>query len=172
MILKMQMGIGDEQIDTVGRAFLAMTVGCARCHDHKFDPIPTADYYSLAGVFKSSKTMENFKVVAKWHEYVLAPKQDRDRLEAHSNRIEAQQKQISRLSKPADREISDTARRKVGAYLLAATDLLRYESMKLNRCLRFEKADRSGLLTVRAASFLTRKRRKSFQTRRRRSPRV
>src|SRR2546430_7839790 len=49
---------------------MALTVGCARCHDHKFDPIPQADYYSMAGIFKSSKTMENFKVVAKWHEYV------------------------------------------------------------------------------------------------------
>ena len=65
------------------RAFNGLTVGCARCHDHKFDPIPTADYYSLAGIFKSTKTMENFKVVAKWHEYVLAPKADRDRLTAH-----------------------------------------------------------------------------------------
>ena len=153
--VKMQMDIIDEQIDTMGRAFLALTVGCARCHDHKFDPIPTADYYSLAGIFKSSKTMENFKVVAKWHEYVLAPKQERDRLEAHNKRIEAQQKQISRLSRPADREISDTARRKVGAYLLAATDLLRYESMKLQSVLGdSEKADKSGLLTVRAIDFL------------------
>jgi hypothetical protein len=44
----------DEQIDTVGRAVLALTVSCARCHDHKFDPIPTADYYALAGIFRSS----------------------------------------------------------------------------------------------------------------------
>ncbi|HWE04164.1 MAG TPA: PSD1 and planctomycete cytochrome C domain-containing protein [Tepidisphaeraceae bacterium] len=44
----------DEQIDTVGRSVLALTVGCARCHDHKFDPIPSADYYALAGIFYSS----------------------------------------------------------------------------------------------------------------------
>ncbi|HEY7118997.1 MAG TPA: PSD1 and planctomycete cytochrome C domain-containing protein [Tepidisphaeraceae bacterium] len=44
----------DEQIDTVGRAFLATTIACARCHDHKFDPIPTAEYYSLAGIFAST----------------------------------------------------------------------------------------------------------------------
>jgi mono/diheme cytochrome c family protein len=44
----------DEQIDTVGRAVLALTVSCARCHDHKFDPIPTTDYYALAGIFHSS----------------------------------------------------------------------------------------------------------------------
>ncbi len=43
----------DDQIDVVARGFLGLTVSCARCHDHKFDPIPTADYYSLYGVFAS-----------------------------------------------------------------------------------------------------------------------
>lgn len=43
----------DDQIDVVSRGFLGLTVSCARCHDHKFDPIPTADYYSLYGVFAS-----------------------------------------------------------------------------------------------------------------------
>jgi cytochrome c553 len=47
----------DDQIDVVTRAFLATTVGCARCHDHKFDPIPTADYYALAGIFRSTETL-------------------------------------------------------------------------------------------------------------------
>ena len=69
--VKMQMDIVDEQIDTVGRALLGMTFGCARCHDHKFDPIDTADYYGLAGIFKSTRTMEHFKKVAKWHENPL-----------------------------------------------------------------------------------------------------
>ena len=44
----------DEQIDVTGRAILATTIACARCHDHKFDPIPTKDYYSLAGIFRST----------------------------------------------------------------------------------------------------------------------
>jgi hypothetical protein len=47
--------IVDSQIDVVGRQFLGLTLACARCHDHKFDPISTADYYGLAGIFFSSK---------------------------------------------------------------------------------------------------------------------
>ena len=45
----------DDRIDTLSRAFLGLTVSCARCHDHKFDPIPQMDYYSLAGIFSSCK---------------------------------------------------------------------------------------------------------------------
>src|SRR2546421_9140721 len=47
----------DEQIDAFGKAFLATTIACARCHDHKFDPIPTAEYYSLAGIFMSTEEL-------------------------------------------------------------------------------------------------------------------
>ena len=42
------MDVADEQMDTIGKAVLGQTLGCARCHDHKFDPIPTADYYNTA----------------------------------------------------------------------------------------------------------------------------
>lgn len=48
--------LADEQIDTVSQAFLGVTAACARCHDHKFDPIPQQDYYSLAGIFLSTDT--------------------------------------------------------------------------------------------------------------------
>lgn len=47
----------DDQIDVTSRAFLGLTVSCARCHDHKVDPIPTRDYYSLAGIFASTDTL-------------------------------------------------------------------------------------------------------------------
>jgi Protein of unknown function (DUF1553)/Protein of unknown function (DUF1549) len=53
-----KMEIADEQIDTIGRIYFAQTLGCARCHDHKFDPVPTKDYYSLAGIFTSTQVME------------------------------------------------------------------------------------------------------------------
>jgi cytochrome c553 len=51
-----RMDVVDEQIDTMSKAFLGLTVSCARCHDHKTDPIPTADYYALAGILKSTET--------------------------------------------------------------------------------------------------------------------
>jgi hypothetical protein len=49
----------DDRIDVVSRGMLGLTVSCARCHDHKFDPIPTADYYALYGVFASSEEPRN-----------------------------------------------------------------------------------------------------------------
>lgn len=57
-IQNQRMEVADEQIDTIGRAFLGQTLGCARCHNHKFDPVPTADYYALAGIFASTRVME------------------------------------------------------------------------------------------------------------------
>lgn len=55
---KLALDIVDEQIDTVGKAMLGLTLGCARCHDHKFDPVSTSDYYALAGIFQSTETVD------------------------------------------------------------------------------------------------------------------
>jgi hypothetical protein len=54
--LRFEMDVADEQIDATFQAFQGLTVACARCHDHKFDPIPQKDYYALAGIFRSTKT--------------------------------------------------------------------------------------------------------------------
>jgi len=54
---KLLMDVADEQIDVTSKAFLGLTVSCARCHDHKFDPIPTRDYYAMAGIFRSTETL-------------------------------------------------------------------------------------------------------------------
>ena len=102
--------IVDEQLDTIGRAFLGMTIGCARCHDHKFDPIPTRDYYGMAGIFLSTKSVVHSNV-SKWTTRALAAdpvlaaafdeftKKD----EALDLKLQANKKQISRLS-PASAE--------------------------------------------------------------------
>ncbi|MDB6169842.1 MAG: Protein of unknown function (DUF1553)/Protein of unknown function (DUF1549)/Planctomycete, partial [Verrucomicrobia bacterium] len=57
---KLHTDIVDDQIDVTGRAFLGLTLACARCHDHKFDPITTRDYYGMAGIFFSSRILEKF----------------------------------------------------------------------------------------------------------------
>ncbi len=62
---QLEMDYVDEQLEMIGKAFLAQTIGCARCHDHKFDPIPTRDYYALAGIMKSSVAIEHSNV-SKW----------------------------------------------------------------------------------------------------------
>ncbi len=54
--LQFELDIADEQIDVTTQAFLGITAACARCHDHKFDPIPQKDYYALAGIFRSTET--------------------------------------------------------------------------------------------------------------------
>jgi len=65
--VKQQLDIVDEQLDTLTRAFLAMTVACARCHDHKFDPYSQRDYYALAGILRSTTSMLSFRVDAKFN---------------------------------------------------------------------------------------------------------
>ncbi|MEP6536374.1 MAG: DUF1553 domain-containing protein [Bryobacteraceae bacterium] len=129
--VKMEMDIVDEQVDTTSRAFMGLTTGCARCHDHKFDPIPTADYYSLAGIFRSTKTMENFKVVARWQEHVLAPEADREKVRAHEKRMEDKRKEIEAITKPANKDLQTEARGKVAAYLMGGAELMRSEDVKL-----------------------------------------
>ena len=66
----LEFDVVDEQIDTLGKAFLGMTIGCARCHDHKFDPIPQRDYYALAGIFRSTHLLDHDNV-SKWLERPL-----------------------------------------------------------------------------------------------------
>ena len=62
----------DEQVDTTSKAFLGLTIACARCHDHKFDPILTSDYYALAGIFASTRTFDNWsKNGSRYYKYPL-----------------------------------------------------------------------------------------------------
>src|SRR5258708_40128813 len=53
--------IADDQVDIVSRGFMGLTIGCARCHDHKFDPISTKDYYGLAGIFFNKHILPKLK---------------------------------------------------------------------------------------------------------------
>lgn len=99
---KMEMDIVDEQIDTFGKAFLGLTLGCARCHDHKFDPVTAEDYYALAGIFKSSKTMDSFKKIAKWHEHEIPTEPQRIRKREYDKKIDGKNGAIAKLIKTAN----------------------------------------------------------------------
>lgn len=126
--VKMQMDIIDEQVDTIARAVMGLTMGCARCHDHKFDPLTAEDYYGLAGVFKSTRTMDTFSVVARWHERPLATASELKAREELQQLVSAQKQVIEKKKGAATETILDEARRNAGAYLLAATRELQLAS--------------------------------------------
>jgi hypothetical protein len=92
------MDVVDDQLDTIGKAFLAQTFGCARCHDHKFDPIPTRDYYALAGILRNSKSLEHSNV-SKWLEMPLPVEPAQEELfKRHETAIAELQRRIKSLS--------------------------------------------------------------------------
>ena len=103
--VRMRMDIIDEQLDTLGRAFLGMTFGCMRCHDHKFDPLATEDYYGMAGVLKSTKTMENFKIVARWHENPLPTPESEAEKAAHEKKVADQKAKLETVIASANKEL-------------------------------------------------------------------
>ena len=117
---KMVMDIVDEQIDTMGRAFMGLTLGCARCHDHKFDPIPTKDYYALAGIFKSTKTMASLATVARAYERPLAGREAVAAREAHERLVQAKQVALREATERTNARISAAVINDLDRYLLTA----------------------------------------------------
>lgn len=94
---KMRIDIVDEQIDTVTRTMLGMTIACARCHDHKFDPISAEDYYALAGIFASTRSMLHEDFVSKWMERDLPSTEiDKQRSE-HQKKIDRSRAAVEKI---------------------------------------------------------------------------
>ncbi len=104
---KMQMDIVDEQLDSIGRVFLGLTLGCARCHDHKFDPIATADYYGLAGILKSTRTMDTYTKVAKWHENELPSATLTAMRTEYETQLAAKKKAVEEFVAQADKQVRE-----------------------------------------------------------------
>ena len=100
----------DDRIDTLTRGFLGLTVACARCHDHKYDPIPTADYYALAGVFAGT-------------EYEEAPFAPPDQVEVYKKAqvaIGSKGREIDAWLKAESARLVEARAREVARYLVAA----------------------------------------------------
>ena len=94
-----------DRVETTSAVWLGLTTGCARCHDHKIDPISIEDYYGLAGIFMSTKTLTKYSVVAEFHEHNLTEEshqkkwQEVRNLEAAQKKKETPKEEKERLGK-------------------------------------------------------------------------
>jgi hypothetical protein len=107
---QLDMDLIDDQLDLLGRGFLGQTLSCARCHDHKFDPIPMADYYALAGIFKGSRMLAH-ENVSKWLEQPLplAP-EDEAPLAAFEAEVASRQQRLKELQQQLAQKTGPTKR--------------------------------------------------------------
>ncbi len=114
----------DERVDATTRGFLGLTVACAQCHNHKFDPIPQKDYYSLQGVFTSTEL----------HQAPLAPKEEVARWDAQKKAADAAQKKLNDFVAAQAEQLgailaAETARFLLASRQLAAVDDLDRETL-------------------------------------------
>jgi hypothetical protein len=110
--LNNQNDIIDDRIDVVTRGTLGLTVACARCHDHKFDPIPTRDYYSLHGVFASSEEPRELPL--------LGELRDSPEHQDYLKQKEKIQAEIEEFKRKEIEKFKDALRQRAGDYLLGA----------------------------------------------------
>ena len=103
----------DDRVDTLTRGFLGLTASCARCHDHKFDPITMRDYYGLAGVFASSK----------YQELPLVPAAEVQRFNDATARAKEQEKKIDDFQNAATRRLSESWAPQLSRWLVAGWQL-------------------------------------------------
>lgn len=95
---QLDLDVVDEQLDVLGKAFLGQTLGCARCHDHKFDPIPARDYYALAGILAGTRLLQHANVSA-WVERPLPlPEAEEAALREHESRVADLKSRVAELN--------------------------------------------------------------------------
>ncbi len=110
-----QNDIIDDRIDVVTRGLMGLTVACARCHDHKFDPIPTKDYYSLHGVFASTEEPAE--------KPLLGPLVESPEYQRFLEKTAAAEEKVKERARSEVEKFLVEARAKTGDYLLGAHDL-------------------------------------------------
>ena len=122
----------DDRIDVTTRGFLGLTVACAQCHDHKYDPIPTKDYYSLLGIFNSTKLAE----------FPLAPSTVVTRFLDHKKRIEDVEKSIKEFADNQSLQLAEILAAKTARYMLASHRLTGSEPENLSEVARGDALDK------------------------------
>src|SRR6185436_11097777 len=107
------------------------TVGCARCHDHKYDPVPTTDYYSLAGVFLNTS----------YREYPMAPKSVVDEYTLQDKQIEKKEKLLDEFTRIESTQLGETLALQSARYMTAAWKVLGEPKEEMWRVVDAEKLD-------------------------------
>lgn len=107
----------DDRIDVVGRGLLGLTVGCARCHDHKYDPIPTADYYSLYGVFLNCVDQQI---------EIPNSSEKSEAADLHRQGLQERLQKLRSLTESSQVEANKRIRDRIKDYLLAQREIEKY----------------------------------------------
>jgi hypothetical protein len=123
--LNNQPDIIDDRIDVVTRGTMGLTVSCARCHDHKYDPIPQADYYSLYGVFASSREPAELPVIG----------ERTAKTDAYEKEVAKRRQAVADFKEKRSKEIIEDLRKpeKINADLAAAAEGLKLDETQLQK---------------------------------------
>ncbi len=120
---KLLTDIADDQVDVVSRTFMGLTVACARCHDHKFDPISTADYYALGGIFFSTHILPDVGAKTAGPPMLhipLASPAEVEQGKQHVLRLADAEKQLKQQTDKYYREFAQARLKDTAKYLVAA----------------------------------------------------
>ena len=125
---KMLYDVYDEQLDVTTKAFLGLTVSCARCHNHKFDPILTRDYYSIVGIFASTKSFSDPMAFVSQSLYKpLVPKPEYDtyleKKQAHDAQITRRQIEIGEIADRVKQKLIAENEARLSEYMIAAREV-------------------------------------------------
>ncbi|MFO1483160.1 MAG: PSD1 and planctomycete cytochrome C domain-containing protein [Verrucomicrobiaceae bacterium] len=122
---KLTMDVVDEQIDVMGRAFMGLTLGCVRCHDHKFDPIPQDDYYALAAIFKSTQSFSTDRIgaLSTAYEAPMGSLDDFAEVKSAERILKDQKAAVAKAENEANAALHKEVRGHAVDYLMAASEL-------------------------------------------------
>ena len=120
-----------DRVDVVTRGFLGLTVACARCHDHKYDPIPQTDYYSLAGVFLNTN----------YHEYPLVPKSVLDQYNHLQDEVDKKQKVLQEMQSNLSSQLSEGLALQISEYLQGVWEIAGTPKKELEAVVEARKLD-------------------------------
>ncbi len=123
---KMLYDIYDEQVDVVSKSFLALSLACARCHDHKFDPLLTRDYYSLVSIFANTRNFKDSE--AHVSKLLYTPLVSKERFEAyqrHQDQLNSKKMEIEDIAEDEVSRYNRELTPRLADYMLAAAEVLK-----------------------------------------------